>query len=178
MTCCESFLIHYVVTMTHNLPCLSMVIYPIRIHMCPILLMIRPSQGHMLLIYLSHLMIRTCFGKWINTSVCDSLSISVHSVTVIVGLSIVVGHIIVYLHHQMCQIPHRNVYWQLWEGPQFEFEIHQMQSNPLRDGDTVTFGNVQLNKENQCCNYAVLITLMQGQAFKFIGFWQELIIML
>ena len=48
-----------------------MVFYPIRIRMCPNLLMVRPSQGHVLLIRLSYLMIRTCIGKQMDTSVRD-----------------------------------------------------------------------------------------------------------
>ena len=49
-----------------------MVFYPIRIRMCPNLLMVRPSQGHVLLIRLSHLMIRTCIEKQMDPSVRDN----------------------------------------------------------------------------------------------------------
>ena len=49
-----------------------MVFYPIRIRMCPNLLMVRPSQGHVLLIHLSYLLIRTCIGKQMDTRVCDT----------------------------------------------------------------------------------------------------------
>ena len=73
MTRHESFLIYYVVIMTHILPWPSMVFYPIRIRMCPNLLMVRPSQGHVLLIRLSYLMIRTCIGKQMDTCVRDTL---------------------------------------------------------------------------------------------------------
>ena len=48
-----------------------MVFYPIRIRMCPNLFMVRPSQGHVLLIRLSYLMIRTCIGKQMDTRVRD-----------------------------------------------------------------------------------------------------------
>ena len=40
--------------------------------MCPNLFMVRPSQGHVLLIRLSYLMIRTCIGKQMDTRVRDS----------------------------------------------------------------------------------------------------------
>ena len=40
--------------------------------MCPNLLMVGPSQGHVLLIHLSYLMIRTCIGKQMDTSVRDT----------------------------------------------------------------------------------------------------------
>ena len=72
MMCHESFLIYYIVIMTHIFTCPSMVFYPIRIHMCPFLLMVRPSQGHVLLIHLSYLMISTCFGKQIDTNIHDN----------------------------------------------------------------------------------------------------------
>ena len=72
MTRRESFLIHHVVIMTHILPWPSMVFYPIRIRMCPNFFMVRPSQGHVLLIRLSYLMIRTCIGKQMNTRVRDT----------------------------------------------------------------------------------------------------------
>ena len=48
-----------------------MVFYPIRIRLCPNLFMVRPSQGHVLLIRLSYLMIRTCIGKQMDTRVRD-----------------------------------------------------------------------------------------------------------
>ena len=53
-----------------------MVFYPIRICMCPNLLMVRPSQGHVPLIRLSYLMIRTCIGKQMDTRVRDSCGAS------------------------------------------------------------------------------------------------------
>ena len=72
MTCRESFLIQHVVIMTHIIPWPSMVFYPIRIRMCPNLFMVRPSQGHVLLIRLSYLMISTCIGKQIDTRIRDT----------------------------------------------------------------------------------------------------------
>ena len=47
MTRHESFLIQHVVIMTPMLPCPSMVFYPIRRCMCPILHTVRSSQDHM-----------------------------------------------------------------------------------------------------------------------------------
>ena len=61
-----------------------MVFYPIRILMCPNLLMVGPSQGHVLLICLSYLMIRTCIGKQMDTSVrntYDSVCINLFAIS-------------------------------------------------------------------------------------------------